>query len=120
MNNSDKSIPEGVRPVKRFLFILFVFFVYSPSLFPQDGRYLSLKDCLNRAQKFSFRLQEQHQKTALAIGEGSEMLQPLAISTIGGMSLSMLISLLVIPALYLVVNRKVIFQEQPQPDRPEE
>jgi len=43
---------------------------------------------------------------ALALGEGSEMLQPLAISMIGGLSLSMLLSLLVIPGLYWVVNRQ--------------
>lgn len=43
---------------------------------------------------------------ALAIGEGSEMLQPLAVAMIGGMGLSMLFSLLVIPGLYWVVNRK--------------
>ena len=43
---------------------------------------------------------------ALAMGEGSEMLQPLAVSMIGGMSLSMLLSLLVIPGLYWVVNGK--------------
>ena len=43
---------------------------------------------------------------ALAIGEGSEMLQPLAIAMIGGMSLSMLLTLLVIPALYWMVNKK--------------
>ena len=43
---------------------------------------------------------------ALAIGEGSEMLQPLAISMIGGMSLSILLSLLLIPGLYWIVNKK--------------
>jgi multidrug efflux pump subunit AcrB len=43
---------------------------------------------------------------ALALGEGSEMLQPLAISMIGGMGISMLLSLLVIPGLYWVVNHK--------------
>jgi CzcA family heavy metal efflux pump len=42
---------------------------------------------------------------ALAFGEGAEMLQPLAVSMIGGMSLSMLLSLLVIPGLYWMVNR---------------
>ena len=42
---------------------------------------------------------------ALSMGEGSEMLQPLAISMIGGMSISMFLSLLVIPGLYRVVNR---------------
>lgn len=43
---------------------------------------------------------------ALALGEGSEMLQPLAVSMIGGMSLSMVLSLLVIPGLYGMVNGK--------------
>ncbi len=37
---------------------------------------------------------------ALALGEGAEMLQPLAVSMIGGMSVSILISLLIIPVLY--------------------
>ncbi len=44
---------------------------------------------------------------ALAMGEGSEMLQPLAVSMIGGMSVSMLLSLLVIPSLYEMVNPAV-------------
>ncbi len=43
---------------------------------------------------------------AFAMGEGSEMLQPLAISMIGGMMLSMFLSLLVIPGLYYVVNKR--------------
>ncbi len=43
---------------------------------------------------------------ALAWGEGAEMLQPLAISMIGGMSLSMVLSLLIIPALYWLVWKK--------------
>ncbi len=42
---------------------------------------------------------------ALAFGKGSEILQPLAISMIGGMSLSMLLSLFIIPGLYRMVNR---------------
>lgn len=42
---------------------------------------------------------------SLAIGEGSEMLQPLAVSMIGGMSLSVLLSLFLIPGLYWIVNR---------------
>jgi multidrug efflux pump subunit AcrB len=49
---------------------------------------------------------------AIAFGEGSEMLQPLAISMIGGMSLSMLLSLLVIPGLYWVVNGKRTYQRR--------
>ncbi len=43
---------------------------------------------------------------AFAMGEGSEMLQPLAISMIGGMMLSMFLSLLVIPGLYYLVNKE--------------
>ena len=43
---------------------------------------------------------------ALSLGEGSEMLQPLALSMIGGISISMFLSLLVIPGLYRIVNRK--------------
>ncbi len=43
---------------------------------------------------------------SLAIGEGSEMLQPMAVSMIGGMCLSMLLSMVIIPGLYYVVNRK--------------
>ncbi|NOX66593.1 MAG: efflux RND transporter permease subunit [Chlorobi bacterium] len=43
---------------------------------------------------------------ALAYGEGAEMLQPLAISMIGGMGVSMFLSLLIIPGLYWVVNKK--------------
>ncbi|MCD6354614.1 MAG: efflux RND transporter permease subunit, partial [Prolixibacteraceae bacterium] len=43
---------------------------------------------------------------AFAMGEGTEMLKPLAISMIGGMSLSMLFSLFVIPVLYQSFNGK--------------
>ncbi len=43
---------------------------------------------------------------ALAIGEGAEMLQPLAVSMIGGMSLSVLLSLFLIPALYYFANHR--------------
>jgi multidrug efflux pump subunit AcrB len=42
---------------------------------------------------------------ALSLGEGAQMLQPLAVSMIGGMSLSMFLSLLVIPGLYRMVHR---------------
>ncbi len=37
---------------------------------------------------------------ALALGQGAAMLQPLAVAMIGGMSVSMLISLVVIPMMY--------------------
>ncbi|NPA35229.1 MAG: efflux RND transporter permease subunit [Chlorobi bacterium] len=46
---------------------------------------------------------------AYGIGEGSEMLRPLAFSMIGGMSLSLFLSLLIIPGMYWIVNdRKAI------------
>ena len=37
---------------------------------------------------------------ALAVGQGAAMLQPLAVAMIGGMSVSMLISLVIIPTIY--------------------
>jgi predicted RND superfamily exporter protein len=40
---------------------------------------------------------------AFALGQGAKMLQPLAIAMIGGMSVSMLISLLAIPTMYMWV-----------------
>jgi CzcA family heavy metal efflux pump len=44
---------------------------------------------------------------ALALGEGSEMLKPLAVSMIGGMSVSTFLSLLIIPGLYWLVNKNL-------------
>ncbi|MBI4427652.1 MAG: efflux RND transporter permease subunit, partial [Ignavibacteriales bacterium] len=41
---------------------------------------------------------------AFGIGEGSEVLQPLAISTIGGLVVATIISLLIIPNIYLVFH----------------
>jgi len=41
---------------------------------------------------------------SLGIGEGSEVLQPLAVATIGGLLVSTLISLLVIPNVYLILH----------------
>jgi hydrophobe/amphiphile efflux-1 (HAE1) family protein len=41
---------------------------------------------------------------ALALGEGSEMMQPLAIAVIGGLSVSTLLTLVVIPCSYLVIK----------------
>jgi multidrug efflux pump subunit AcrB len=43
---------------------------------------------------------------ALALGAGSQMLQPLAISVIGGLLISMALSLVVTPTLYYFMTRK--------------
>lgn len=42
---------------------------------------------------------------ALAIGAGSQMLQPLAIAVIGGLVISMLLSLIVTPAVYYLLTK---------------
>ena len=43
---------------------------------------------------------------ALALGQGSQMLPPLAISVIGGLFISMVLSLVVTPVVYLLLTRK--------------
>ena len=43
---------------------------------------------------------------ALALGQGSQMLQPLALSVIGGLSISMVLSLVVTPVVYFFLTRK--------------
>jgi CzcA family heavy metal efflux pump len=42
---------------------------------------------------------------ALALGAGSQMLQPLAIAVIGGLGISMVLSLIVTPAVYFLLTR---------------
>jgi multidrug efflux pump subunit AcrB len=42
---------------------------------------------------------------AMAIGEGSEMLQPLAVTIVAGLSFSTLVSLLLVPMIYRVMGR---------------
>jgi multidrug efflux pump subunit AcrB len=41
---------------------------------------------------------------AFALGAGSQMLQPLAIAVIGGLVVSMLLSLIVTPVMYLLMH----------------
>jgi Cu/Ag efflux pump CusA len=42
---------------------------------------------------------------AIGLGEGTEMMRPLAISVVGGLSVSTMLTLVVIPCVYLVVHR---------------
>jgi multidrug efflux pump subunit AcrB len=46
---------------------------------------------------------------ALAFGAGSELLQPLAIGVIGGLTIALLLSLVVTPTVYAMLHR----QERP-------
>jgi HAE1 family hydrophobic/amphiphilic exporter-1 len=41
---------------------------------------------------------------ALGIGAGSELMQPMAIATVGGLSLSTVLTLVVVPCGYLVLH----------------
>ncbi|MGA0351697.1 MAG: efflux RND transporter permease subunit [Acholeplasmataceae bacterium] len=49
---------------------------------------------------------------ALGIGEGSELLQPLAITAIGGLLYATILTLLVIPMIYALFNRKQVNIEE--------
>jgi multidrug efflux pump subunit AcrB len=52
---------------------------------------------------------------AFALGAGSQMLQPLAISVIGGLLISMVLSLLVTPVVFLRLTRiKHHLKHQPE------
>ncbi len=52
---------------------------------------------------------------ALAIGAGSQMLQPLAIAVIGGLLIAMVLSLIVTPAIYYYLTRRGEAVAQPTP-----
>jgi Cu/Ag efflux pump CusA len=41
---------------------------------------------------------------AMGIGEGTEMMQPLAITVVGGLTFSMLLTLFVVPSAYVIFN----------------
>jgi len=48
---------------------------------------------------------------ALGFGEGSELLQPMAITTIGGLIYSTILTLVVVPTIYALLNRKHMKRE---------
>jgi multidrug efflux pump subunit AcrB len=41
---------------------------------------------------------------ALGVGEGAEMLQPLAVTIVGGLLFSMIVSLILVPAVYMLLH----------------
>ncbi|MBP6823602.1 MAG: efflux RND transporter permease subunit, partial [Acidobacteria bacterium] len=43
---------------------------------------------------------------AVGIGSGSQLLQPLAIAVIGGVTISMVLSLLVTPVIFYLLRRR--------------
>ena len=43
---------------------------------------------------------------ALALGSGAEMLQPLAIAVIGGLTFALLLSLVVTPAVFALLHKQ--------------
>ena len=48
---------------------------------------------------------------AIGVGEGSELLQPMAITAIGGLIYATILTLVVVPSIYALFNRKVIKKE---------
>jgi len=50
---------------------------------------------------------------AFALGAGSQMLQPLAIAVIGGLAVSMVLSLVVTPVVYYLLTRSRKPREEP-------
>jgi Cu/Ag efflux pump CusA len=51
---------------------------------------------------------------SLAIGAGSQMLQPLAIAVIGGILASMVLSLIVTPAVHYYLSDRVVPVAEPR------
>jgi multidrug efflux pump subunit AcrB len=49
---------------------------------------------------------------AFAIGAGSQMLQPLAIAVIGGILVSMVLSLIITPAVHYYLSRETVGREE--------
>lgn len=48
---------------------------------------------------------------AIGIGEGSELLQPMAITTIGGLIYSTVLTLVIVPTIYALLNHKTMKKE---------
>lgn len=48
---------------------------------------------------------------AIGVGEGSELLQPMAITAIGGLIYATILTLVVVPVIYAMLNRKTFLKE---------
>jgi HAE1 family hydrophobic/amphiphilic exporter-1 len=55
---------------------------------------------------------------ALGLGEGAEIRQPMAITVIGGVAISGFFTLLVIPVVYSLLDRKRFTQASPEATAP--
>lgn len=53
---------------------------------------------------------------ALGIGNGAEMLQPMAIVTIGGLTYATLLTLFIVPSLYEAFTRKKAARKEEEDD----
>jgi len=49
--------------------------------------------------------------TALGFGEGAELLQPMAVTAIGGLIYATVLTLVVAPMIYAMFNRKIMKEE---------
>ncbi len=49
---------------------------------------------------------------AIGVGEGSELLQPMAVTAIGGLIYATILTLVVVPAIYALFNRKKMIMEE--------
>jgi multidrug efflux pump subunit AcrB len=52
---------------------------------------------------------------AMGLGEGSEMLKPLAVTIVSGLSFSMLVSLALVPVLYDLTHRHLLREPAARP-----
>jgi HAE1 family hydrophobic/amphiphilic exporter-1 len=49
--------------------------------------------------------------TAIGVGEGAELLQPMAITAIGGLTYATILTLIVVPTVFALFNRKKMKKE---------
>ena len=57
--------------------------------------------------------------TALAVGQGADLLQPMAVVIIAGLAYATLLTLFIVPALYDIFRRKELKRVELDDDRPD-